>query len=64
MKLADYLKHRGDASKLARAVGVKPQSVYRWRDGTSRPTHKGLLEKIFMATRGKVTALDFFGRAR
>lgn len=65
MKLAAYLKHRGRgaAADLARQLGVRPISVYRWRDDKAKPMHKGLMEKIIKATGGKVRPSDFYSAA-
>ena len=62
MTLSAYLKtaQLNDA-QFGRIIGVPRQYVQRYRTGT-KPTTE-IMEKIFTATGGKVTANDFFGIA-
>lgn len=59
MKLSAYLRHRGDAAALAHEIGVREQSVYRWRDGKAIPRRQ-YMAKIEAATGGKVRPKDFY----
>jgi len=61
MTLADYLKDQKltDAA-FARAIGVERQAVGRYRSGVRFP-EKPILQKIYEATNGAVTANDFAG---
>lgn len=62
MTLAQYLKKPGDVRRFAERIGVTHQTVYRWRNGKARPTHKDLMAKIVAATGGRVRPGDFYGR--
>jgi DNA-binding transcriptional regulator YdaS (Cro superfamily) len=44
----------GNQSKLAKACGIKPQTVSRWMLGISKPSFKNI-QRIVIATGGKVT---------
>lgn len=64
MTLGDYLKkHKISVTAFAAQIGVDPDSVYRYRDGTRRPKWS-VMPKIVEATGGKVTADSFLGRAQ
>lgn len=59
MTLGDYLKrHKVPVADFAREIGVDPDSVYRYRDGTRRPSWR-VMPKIIAATGGRVTADSF-----
>lgn len=60
MTLAEYLRSQNiRPAEFARLVDVPRQYVSRWANGHSapRPAH---MHRISKATRGKVTANDFF----
>lgn len=60
MTLADYLRSQNiRPAEFARLVDVPRQYVSRWASGQSapRPVH---MHRISKATKGKVTANDFF----
>ena len=59
MQLADYLQINeiSDAA-FARLIGVERQAVGRYRSGERFP-EKTILQKIYKATGGQVTANDF-----
>ena len=63
MKLSDYLAQDGvSIFALAEMVGVTPQAIYRWADGSRRP-RAGALEKLVVATKGQVQPNDFYQHA-
>lgn len=64
MTLADYLrKHDLRFSEFARLISSSRQNVSRWASGTVLP-RPAEMTKIAAATRGKVTANDFYAPAR
>lgn len=63
MKLSDYLAQDGvSVSGLAEALGVTPQAIYRWADGTRQPRSK-TLKALVAATGGKVQPNDLYQQA-
>jgi predicted transcriptional regulator len=59
MKLADYLKKENlSQGKFAKIMGVPQPTVFNWVHG--RIPHVDFLPKIFLVTRGEVTANDFY----
>jgi transcriptional regulator with XRE-family HTH domain len=62
MKLTDYLKkHKISVADFAKSVGVDQDSVYRYCNGTRRPSWR-VLPKIMSVTGGKVKAESFLPR--
>lgn len=62
MTLADYLKRKTlNDAQFGRLIGVPRQYVQRYRNG--RTPSPEIMERIFEATGGEVTANDFFGLA-
>ncbi|VVT59817.1 conserved hypothetical protein [Bosea sp. EC-HK365B] len=60
MKLADYLRtHDMKPSEFARKVQSSRQNVSRWMLGQAVP-RPGDMRRITEATRGQVTANDFY----
>jgi DNA-binding transcriptional regulator YdaS (Cro superfamily) len=63
MKLAQYLKdHSIHPADFAKSIGVSKETVRRYIVGDRRPARKKL-PVIVEATKGEVTANDFFGIA-
>ena len=64
MKLEHWLsKNDVQASDFAREVGISPSTVTRLINGERRPSGR-MLQKIYLATKGKVAFADFFDTAR
>lgn len=60
MKLNDYLTANGlEPAEFAKMIGVRVQSVYRYKDGKQIPS-KDIMPRIFQATDGQVTANSFY----
>jgi len=60
MQLRTFLEESGTSvSKFAREIDVLAKSVYRYMDGTRRPS-PAIMYRIVTATAGAVTANDFF----
>jgi DNA-binding transcriptional regulator YdaS (Cro superfamily) len=60
MKLSEYIsQERGRGASIATAIGVSPQQVYQWANG-SRPTPKDHGAQIEIATGGAVTRQEMF----
>jgi DNA-binding transcriptional regulator YdaS (Cro superfamily) len=60
MRLSEFLAARGStATAFAAQVGVAHTTVLRWADGRLFPS-RGSMQRIMAATRGVVTAQDFF----
>jgi len=53
-KLDKAIKHFGTASKMARALGIKPQAIYQW-DGKIPRLRAFEIERV---TKGKLKADD------
>jgi DNA-binding transcriptional regulator YdaS (Cro superfamily) len=63
MKLSDYLTHNSiSPADFAKSIGVSKETVRRYIVGDRRPARKKL-PVIVEATKGEVTANDFFGIA-
>lgn len=63
MQLASYLTLRGISdSDFAERIGVKRQSLHRYKTGERFP-ERSVLQKIAEATNGEVTANDFMNEA-
>jgi transcriptional regulator with XRE-family HTH domain len=61
MTLNEYMAEHGLSEKaLANLLKVSRVSVNRWRNGERFPS-RGSLEGLYRATKGAVTAEDFFG---
>jgi len=61
MKLAAYLESQNiTPEQFSDRVGVHKTTVYRWLRGARRPTDEGTLSRIYVETKGAVTANDFF----
>jgi len=61
MKLGDYLAQTGTTLEaFGTAIGVSHSTVQRWATGQTRPRGKKAMEAVAKATRGVVTAADFF----
>lgn len=60
MNLSDYLsQQRGRQAALAKAIGVKPPDIIRWRNG-DRPIPTKYGAAIERATGGQVTRQELF----
>lgn len=60
MKLKDFLKEEKiTQEQFAEVIGVSQATVSRWCEGLQIPTPKQM-NKILLATKGKVTANDFY----
>lgn len=63
MTLEAYLTDaQMNMSEFARRIGVKPQTIHRYVKQGRSPEWP-IMEKIVLATAGKVTANDFLGVA-
>jgi len=61
MKLSDFLARSGTTLEaFGTAIGVSHSTVQRWATGQSRPRGHKAMEAVAKATRGAVTAADFF----
>lgn len=59
MRLNDYLDHHGiKRREFAARIGVSPQTITGWCDGTFWPGHDNAL-KVMQETGGAVTPTDF-----
>lgn len=64
MTLADYLrKHDLRFSEFARLISSSRQNVSRWASGAVLP-RPSEMAKIAVATKGRVTANDFYSATR
>lgn len=61
MKLSQYLddEHVGTRVEFSSRIGVTPMSLHRYESGDRIP-HKDAMEKIYVATDGKVSPSDFY----
>ena len=60
MKIKDFLSdEKITQEQFAEMVGVSQATVSRWCDGFQKPA-SSLMTKILIATKGKVTANDFY----
>ena len=61
MQLKDYLEKEDISTpKFAKKLGMKLTTINSYRYNVSIP-NKENMQKIFKATKGKVTANDFYG---
>ena len=61
MQLNDFLKLNTIRIKdFAASVMLAATTVYKYVDGTRKPTKKEILQRIYAATSGQVTANDFY----
>jgi 3,4-dihydroxy 2-butanone 4-phosphate synthase/GTP cyclohydrolase II len=59
MQLADYLNQHGiKRTEFAREIGVSPQTITGWCDGTFWPGKENA-KRVVEATAGAVTPNDF-----
>lgn len=64
MKLLDYLEQNEMTdAEFAELIGVKRQSIYRYRTGERMPEWP-IVARIMQVTEGQVTANDFLPVAR
>lgn len=61
MLLRDWIiDHKKKVTAFALEIGVTRDCVQKYMSGKRRPTDQKVLQKIFEATGGDVTANDFF----
>ena len=64
MKLSDYLSNYSiSAADFAKDIGVRVQTVNRYRNGERIPERK-TMQKIIAVTKGIVTANSFYSPAK
>ncbi len=62
MQLSDYLKNNEiKVVDFARQIEVSKDTVYKWLSGKRRPQDDESMQSVFEATKGEVTANDFYG---
>jgi DNA-binding transcriptional regulator YdaS (Cro superfamily) len=62
MKLKQYLRqNRISVNAFAKRIGHSQPGVWKWVNDVSRPQEAETYQKIFIATKGRVTANDFWG---
>lgn len=59
MSIQSAIDYFGTQTALAKACGIKPQTVNRWTKGLSNPSVKNM-QKIEQATNGAVTKEQLF----
>ena len=63
MRLSAYLeKHKISAAAFGREIGVTRSTVIRWTTGVRSP-NSAAMQAIINATKGQVSADDFFKQA-
>lgn len=62
MKLSEYLSENNlTQADFARVVGESPQNIERYVNGKRKPSDETVMQRIADATKGEVTANDFYG---